>query len=113
HGDSERPECCFRSDDFANDAAALLDVLGIERAIIVGHSLGSFAAQAFAIDHPERTAGLVLIGSGARARTEAIEELLWTISEIADPIPTDFLHEFQASTAHTPLDARFFEDLVR
>ena len=45
HGDSERPDCCYRVADFSDDAAALLDALGIERATIVGHSMGSFVAQ--------------------------------------------------------------------
>ena len=32
HGDSERPECCYRPADFAADAVALLDALGVPRA---------------------------------------------------------------------------------
>src|SRR6201987_3694694 len=39
----------------------VLDRLGVERAIVVGHSWGGALALAFALDFPERTAGLVLI----------------------------------------------------
>lgn len=39
----------------------ILDQLGIERAILVGHSWGGALALTFALDCPERTAGLVLI----------------------------------------------------
>lgn len=39
----------------------LLDRLGIDRAIIVGHSWGGTLALTFALDYPERAAGLVLI----------------------------------------------------
>ena len=39
----------------------LLDRLGVERAILVGHSWGGALALSFALDFPERTAGLVLI----------------------------------------------------
>ena len=39
----------------------LLDRLGDERAVLVGHSWGGALALAFALDHPHRTAGLVLL----------------------------------------------------
>ena len=39
----------------------LLDKLGIERAIIVGHSWGGTLALTFALDYPQHVAGLVLI----------------------------------------------------
>lgn len=42
------------------DLAAVLDAEGIERAIVSGASYGSYVAAAFAVTHPERTAGLVL-----------------------------------------------------
>ena len=48
----------------ASQAAILrgvLDRLGVTRAIVVGHSWGGALAAAFALDHPERTAGLVLL----------------------------------------------------
>jgi len=41
----------------------VLDALGIDRAIIVGHSWGGAAAASFALDHPDRTAALVLLAS--------------------------------------------------
>jgi pimeloyl-ACP methyl ester carboxylesterase len=45
----------------AKTLAALMDRLGIERAILVGHSIGAATATAFALDYPDRTAGLVLV----------------------------------------------------
>ena len=39
----------------------LLDCLGVTRAVLVGHSWGGALALAFALDHPQRTAGLVLL----------------------------------------------------
>ena len=46
-------------------ARATLDVAGIERAAIVGHSLGAAVAVLLAILHPERVAGLVLVSPSA------------------------------------------------
>jgi len=48
---------------FADDAVGLLDHLGIERAHIVGASMGGCIAQEFAIRHPERTRSATVICS--------------------------------------------------
>ena len=63
HGQSSKPECCYSRLDFAYDIKLLLDALAIERADIVGHSLGSIVAQTFAEYWPERTSHVVLIAS--------------------------------------------------
>ncbi|MHB2267677.1 alpha/beta fold hydrolase [Aliihoeflea sp. PC F10.4] len=41
--------------------AALMDEMGIERAIIVGHSFGAAVTAALALDHPQKVAGLVFL----------------------------------------------------
>jgi pimeloyl-ACP methyl ester carboxylesterase len=43
------------------DMVAVLDALRLERALIVGHSLGAYIAAALAVEHPERVAGLILV----------------------------------------------------
>lgn len=45
----------------ANYVAGLMDRLGMPDAIVIGHSLGAAVAAAFAVDHPGKTAGLVLL----------------------------------------------------
>lgn len=69
-GASELPgEGASRMDDFATDAVALLDHLGISRAVVCGLSMGGYAALALWERHPERIRGLVLADtrSGADA----------------------------------------------
>ena len=63
HGRSSKPDCCYALPDFAYDVVLLLDSLGIRRADIVGHSLGSIIAQIYAETWPERTDKVVLISS--------------------------------------------------
>ena len=53
----------YRLEDMADDAAAVLDHLGIDRAHIVGASMGGMIAQIFAARHAARTAGLGIIFS--------------------------------------------------
>lgn len=81
HGDSSlpgdaacpgAPERCFAVSDFAADALALLDALGIGRAHLVGHSMGSVIAQEIALAHPERVERLVLLGSAATIRDNPV-----------------------------------------
>lgn len=48
----------------SDDLAAVLDHFGVERALVVGHSMGGFASVTLASRHPERVAGLVLVDGG-------------------------------------------------
>src|ERR671921_2163888 len=65
HGDSDKPECCYALDDFAADVDAFMDAVGIERAILVGHSGGTIIAPRVALNYPHRVTRLVLNASGA------------------------------------------------
>jgi pimeloyl-ACP methyl ester carboxylesterase len=58
-----RSPSVYRLEDMADDAAALLDHLGIDRAHVVGASMGGMIAQVFAARHPDRTRGLGIIFS--------------------------------------------------
>lgn len=57
-------------DRIADDGAALLGLLGIEKAVVAGCSMGGYAALAFVRRHPERLAGLVLQDTRAGADTD-------------------------------------------
>lgn len=62
-GEGRKPDVPYLLDDMAKDAVGLLDALGIERAHVVGASLGGMVAQLVAADHPERTLSLTSIMS--------------------------------------------------
>jgi len=91
---------------------AFLDAAGIERATVVGHSLGSFITRRVAETHPERVAQLVLIGSAVTAANEVLLEVHACTPTLDDPVPAEFAQEFQSSTAYAPLPAAFFEQIV-
>jgi pimeloyl-ACP methyl ester carboxylesterase len=107
HGDSDRPPAGYRMTDLASDAAALLDVLGIDHATVVGHSMGSAVAQELALAHPERVSRLVLVGSATTLDLPVAHELEAAVRELRDPVPFEFAWEFQASTVHRPISTEF------
>jgi pimeloyl-ACP methyl ester carboxylesterase len=66
-GQSEDPGGAFSTPEMAEDARALLEHLGIERAHVLGGFLGGMIAQELTLEHPERVASLILVGTYARA----------------------------------------------
>ena len=63
HGNSDAPDGPYRREDLAADVAALMSQLELERALLVGHSMGGIVAMCAALAYPERVAGLVLLGT--------------------------------------------------
>ncbi len=61
HGKSDKPAGGYRFEDFAADAAGLVDALGLNRPIVIGQSLGGMIAAAFAALYPEKTRAAVLV----------------------------------------------------
>ncbi|MFL6205898.1 MAG: alpha/beta fold hydrolase [Acidimicrobiales bacterium] len=68
HGRGIRADRAVRLADCADDAAAALEVLGIDRAIVVGYSMGGPIAQLVWHRHPGQVAGLVLCATAHRFR---------------------------------------------
>ena len=99
HGDASRPMTGYHPDDFAADVVAFLDRLHIERAVIVGHSMGSVIGQLVAARHPDRLLGLVLAGSFSGYRGKpAVQEVVEAVRKLSDPVDPRFAREFQEST---------------
>lgn len=113
HGDADRPAAGYRAKDFADDVAALMDDLGIEKAVVVGHSMGGSIAQRFAIDHPERLLGLVLVGARASwHRHPGVLALGEAAATLSDPVDPDFVREFQLSTLAQPVSPAYLDVVV-
>lgn len=113
HGDSTKPECCFMLGDFAADVKAFMDAVGVQRATLIGHSMGSFIAQIVALDNPDRIDGLILIGSApTTANNQGVIDLRKTVDSLMDPVSADFARQFQTGLYYQPLPQEFFEKLV-
>jgi non-heme chloroperoxidase len=112
HGDSDRPVSGYSMDDLAADAIDVLDELGIARAVVVGHSMGSFVARKVAERDPHRVERLVLIGTALSPRNALLAELRTVLDALKDPIREPFIREFQMSCVHQPVPAEFMNAIV-
>jgi non-heme chloroperoxidase len=115
HGDASRPESGYRTSDFEADLVMFMDILHIEKAVIAGASSGGFTARRFAINHPERTLGLVLLGSPSTLRDNpsvqaSVES---AISKLTDPVDPEFVRGFIKSTIFRPVPKVFFEMIIK
>ena len=68
HGESDKPRADYSVAAYANGMRDLLNVLGVERATVVGHSLGGGVAAQIAYQYPELVERLVLVATGGVAR---------------------------------------------
>lgn len=69
HGRSDAPPGPYSMEQHADDLAALLDYLGVRKAVVAGLSMGGYVTLAFWRRHPDRVAGLALLDSRASADT--------------------------------------------
>lgn len=114
HGDSTKPATGYRVEDFAGDVVPLLDALGVERAVLAGHSGSCFVARRAAIDAPERVAGLVLEASPTTLHGDpGLEDFVTsTVARLEDPIDPDFARSFVVDTSSGELAPEVLDQLV-
>ena len=115
HGDSDKPATGYRIEHFAADAVCFMDALGIDKAVLAGHSGSCMTARRIALDHPARVAGLVLEAAPTTLRASAAlqEFVRTTISTLDDPIDTEFVRGFVADTSSAGLATGILDRLVR
>ena len=70
HGESDAPLWRFTLEQYADDVAGLMDHLSIQRAVLVGLSMGGYVGFAFYRKYDQRVCGLVLADTRAQADSE-------------------------------------------
>jgi pimeloyl-ACP methyl ester carboxylesterase len=89
-GDSDKLEEGYNIPIHAADLAELIDELGLERPILIGHSLGALIALYFAAHYPDKLSKLVLVDAGAPLPWRTPEEqpawLTASISRLGVPV---------------------------
>jgi pimeloyl-ACP methyl ester carboxylesterase len=82
HGRGSRPSTPFRLADAADDAAALLDLLGTGPCVVVGYSMGGPIAQLLWQRRPDLVAGLVLCATAAQFRFGPLQGAHWRLMAV-------------------------------
>jgi rifampin ADP-ribosylating transferase len=92
HGDADKPPDGYDLDTLATDVVAFLDAVGLSSVVLAGSSSGGYVAQQVAVSHPDRVAGLVLIGSprSLNSRPPFADE----IEQLADPVDPIWVRQF-------------------
>jgi pimeloyl-ACP methyl ester carboxylesterase len=88
-GRTDKPPGPYTAWMLADDTAGLLTGLGIDKAHVLGHSMGGFVAQALALSHAERVDGLILSATnfgGARHIPVTPEAMAVLADTSGDPI---------------------------
>ncbi len=112
HGDSDKPPAGYEMSTLAADVVAFMDRFGIQKAAIVGHSMGSVVAQRVAIEYPNRVSKLVLVGSTPHGANDVVLDLLSFVQTLQDPVDPAFVRDFQVSTTFQPVPAGFLNRVV-
>ena len=89
HGKSSKVPGPYSLEMFADDAAALLDHLGIARAHVAGHSLGGMIAITLSRRHPQRVDRLAVLSAAAGRTEEERRKVMERIALIASGIAGD------------------------
>ncbi|MBI3970417.1 MAG: alpha/beta fold hydrolase [Chloroflexi bacterium] len=112
HGESEKPAAGYEPADYARDVAALLIRLDIERAPVIGHSLGALVAFALARDFHDTVEALVLLDPPLDRQKPDVEQ----VYRLRHALPGE-LERYLATPALAPLFRKAadgaFEALLR
>jgi pimeloyl-ACP methyl ester carboxylesterase len=115
HGQSLPPENGdYAIDSMAQDIQMVIDQLGIQRFILVGHSMGGSVAVAYAGAYPQRVAGLLLVdpsGDSTQMPVEEVQQYLGALeSEAYSSVVEGYWGQILTGSAETT-EAKVMQDL--
>ncbi|HEU0293668.1 MAG TPA: alpha/beta fold hydrolase [Anaerolineales bacterium] len=88
-GQTDKPAGPYTASMLAKDVVGLLDALGIDQAVVLGHSMGGFIAQAMALEYPHRVHKLILASTnfGGPRHVPVTAEAMAVLSDVkSDPL---------------------------
>jgi 3-oxoadipate enol-lactonase len=100
-GQSDKPAGPYTAQLLAADTAGLLDALGIDKAVVMGHSMGGFIAQAMVLDFPHKVEKLILASTnfGGPRHVPATGEAMKILTDLTIDALTRFKKGLSVSTA--------------
>lgn len=111
HGQSDAPgNLDYAIPAIAQDIAAVADALALPRFVLVGHSMGGAAAAAYAGEHRDRLAGLVLVGTPGRSDPAQAQTVMASLHANFDPVMENY---WQSPMAHARPSVKALLDVER
>jgi len=100
-GQSDRPAGPYTAQMLAADTVGLLNELGIEKAVVMGHSMGGFVAQAIALDFPQAVEKLILCSTnfGGPRHIPVTAEAMKVLTDVTSDALTRFKNGLVVSAA--------------
>ena len=93
HGRGLRSEHRFELEDVADDAAALIEILGVTPVITVGYSMGGPVSMLLARRHPDLVRAIVVQATAMEWRSSWIERVRWKTARIIGPLLRSFAYQ--------------------
>jgi pimeloyl-ACP methyl ester carboxylesterase len=93
HGRSDAPAGEYTMEGFADDVAFVCEALGLERPVVVGHSMGGVISSLVAQRHPQLVGGLVVVDSAIVPRPELVGALVGWADMMRQPDYRERLRE--------------------
>ena len=98
HGESDKPSS-YTLADHGPDLFGLMDALGYEKAVVIGHSMGSYIAAAAATQHPERIEKLILVATKTNGATSSVQRILGKLGmDVATATPEQMIAAIASAT---------------
>ena len=97
------------SEQFRDDALAILDALGIERAHLVGQSMGGFTCLRLALDHPQRTLSLTMSCTSGGLPNPNPSPAMKNLTSSSGRATSGVISTMSALTAKDPVRLRLYE----
>ncbi len=102
-----------------DDVIAVMDHLGIEKAHVVGHSMGAYTSLHVGLDHPDRCRSLTIAGCGWGSDPETQAQAVKFAEDVADMFRKDVVSaaktyaSYPVRLAHKGKDPRGYEEFTR
>jgi pimeloyl-ACP methyl ester carboxylesterase len=98
----------YSVESLAMDIAAVADSLKLQEFVLVGHSMGGSAAIAYAGTHPDRVAGLMLVGTPGKTPQEQSKPVIASLARPeVEKIERDGMHKLSRETSLSIIKAEF------
>lgn len=111
HGQSDCPETGYSMKILSEDILRLMDFLCLEKAVLIGLTMGAMVGLQFALDHPDRLHAMVLVGVSEGGR-ETMKERFEMSAQIAEMQGMEMLAEGFCSVVFSPWFQEEKSDLV-